>query len=199
MAAEVCAAIDVGSYEISMKIYELGTRKGVRELDHVRCRIDLGSESYATGRLGTAHVNEICGILNEFGSVMKTWGVTRMRACATSAVRESRNSAVVLEQIEKQLRKLVDVIRVDVLSGSAFSEREVALLKLRTATREERSQIIQLVEVFNGKIVSVSNHEIAVEISGKADRIDDFISLVRDFGIIDMARSGRVAIARCRE
>ena len=105
----------------------------------------------------------------------------------------------VLEQIEKQLRKLVDVIRVDVLSGSAFSEREVALLKLRTATREERSQIIQLVEVFNGKIVSVSNHEIAVEISGKADRIDDFTALVRDFGIIDMARSGRVAIARCRD
>ena len=107
--------------------------------------------------------------------------------------------AAVLEQIEKQLRKLVDVIRVDVLSGGAFVEREVALLKLRTATREERSQLIQLVEVFSGKIVSVSNHEVAVELAGKADRIDDFIALVRDFGIIDMARSGRVAIARCRE
>ena len=104
-----------------------------------------------------------------------------------------------LEQIEKQLRKLVDVIRVDVLSGGAFVEREVALLKLKTATSEDRSQLIQLVEVFSGKIVSVSKHEIAVELAGKADRIDDFIALVRDFGIIDMARSGRVAIARCRE
>jgi len=107
--------------------------------------------------------------------------------------------AAVLEQIEKQLRKLVDVIRVDVLSGGAFVEREVALLKLKTATSEDRSQLIQLVEVFSGKIVSVSKHEIAVELAGKADRIDDFIALVRDFGIIDMARSGRVAIARCRE
>ena len=106
--------------------------------------------------------------------------------------------AAVLEQIEKQLRKLVDVIRVDVLSGGAFVEREVALLKLKTATSEDRSQLIQLVEVFSGKIVSVSKHEIAVELAGKADRIDDFISLVRDFGIIDMARSGRVAISRCR-
>ena len=113
MAAEVCAAIDVGSYEISMKIYELGARKGVRELDHVRSRIDLGSESYATGRLGTGHVNEICGILNEFCSVMKTWGVTKVRACATSAVRESRNRAVVLEQIEKRTG-----IRVEILSNS---------------------------------------------------------------------------------
>ena len=107
--------------------------------------------------------------------------------------------SAVLEQIEKQLRKLVDVIRVDVLSGGAFVEREVALLKLHTESFEERSQIIQLVEVFSGKIVSVSCHEIAVKLAGKADRIDDFISLVRDFGIIDMARSGRVAIARCRD
>lgn len=106
--------------------------------------------------------------------------------------------AAVLEQIEKQLRKLVDVIRVDVLSGGAFVEREVALLKIHTDSREERSQLIQLVEVFSGKIVSVSNSEVAVELAGKADRIDDFIALVRDFGIIDMARSGRVAIARCR-
>ena len=105
--------------------------------------------------------------------------------------------AAILEQIDKQLRKLVNVIKVDDLTGSRFIEREMALIKLRTAGREEQSQIIQLVEIFHGTIVSVSRGEIGVEIAGKSDRLDNFIELVRDFGIIEMARSGRVAIARC--
>lgn len=105
--------------------------------------------------------------------------------------------AAILEQIDKQLRKLVNVIKVDDLTSSRFIEREMALIKLRTAGREEQSQIIQLVEIFHGTIVSVSRGEIGVEIAGKSDRLDNFIELVRDFGIIEMARSGRVAIARC--
>ncbi len=103
----------------------------------------------------------------------------------------------ILEQIDKQLRKLVDVIQVDDLTGRQFVEREMALIRLRTSSREEQSQIIQLVEIFNGTIVSVGKGDIGVEIAGKADRLDDFIELVRDFGIVEMARSGRVAIARC--
>ena len=95
------------------------------------------------------------------------------------------------------MRKLVDVIRVDDLTGSRFIEREMALIKLKTASREEQSQLIQLVEIFDGTIVSVSRGEIAVEIAGRSDRLDNFIELVRDFGIVEMARSGRVAIARC--
>ena len=150
---------------------------------------------------------------NRFGVLARVAGLFSGRGCNIASLTVHRThdprfskmtivtggDAAVPEQIEKQLRKPVDVIRADVLSGGAFVEREVALLKLKTATREERSQLIRLVEVFSGKIVSVSNHEIAVELAGKADRIDDFISPVRDFGIIDMARSGRVAIARCRE
>ena len=97
----------------------------------------------------------------------------------------------VLEQIDKQLSKLVDVIRVDDLTGSRFVEREIALIKVRTASREEQSQLIQLGEIFDGKIVSVNREEMVIELFGRADRIDNFIELVRDFGIIDMARSGR--------
>ena len=105
--------------------------------------------------------------------------------------------AAILEQIDKQLSKLIDVIRVENLTGSHFIEREMALIKIKTPTREDRSQLMQLVEIFAGTIVSVSREEIGVEISGKSDRIDNFIELVRDFGIVEMARSGRVAIARC--
>ena len=105
--------------------------------------------------------------------------------------------AAILEQIDKQLSKLIDVIRVENLTGSHFIEREMALIKIKTPTREDRSQLMQLVEIFAGTIVSVSREEIGVEIAGKSDRIDNFVELVRDFGIVEMARSGRVAIARC--
>ena len=105
--------------------------------------------------------------------------------------------AAILEQLDKQLSKLIDVIRVENLTGSHFIEREMALIKIKTPTREDRSQLMQLVEIFAGTIVSVSREEIGVEIAGKSDRIDNFIELVRDFGIVEMARSGRVAIARC--
>ena len=105
--------------------------------------------------------------------------------------------AAILEQIDKQLSKLIDVIRVENLTGSHFIEREMALIKIKTPTREDRSQLMQLVEIFAGTIVSVSREEIGVEIAGKSDRIDNFIELVRDFGIVEMARSGRGAIARC--
>ncbi len=102
----------------------------------------------------------------------------------------------VLEQIDKQLNKLVEVITVIDLTGSQFVEREMVLIKLKTETPEIRSQAIQLVEIFEANIVAVNSDELGIEISGKADKIDNFINLVRDFGIVEIARSGRVAISR---
>ncbi len=102
----------------------------------------------------------------------------------------------VLEQIDKQLNKLVDVIKVTDLTGSHFVERELVLIKLKTESPEARSHAIQLTEIFKGKIVVVNPGELGIEISGKADKIDNFISLVKDFGIVEIARSGRVAISR---
>ncbi len=105
--------------------------------------------------------------------------------------------AAILEQIDKQLRKLVNVINVEDLTGSQFVEREMALIKLKVASPEKQSHLIQLIEIFDGKIVSVSKGEIAVELAGRSDRLDNFIEMIREFGIIEMARSGRVAINRC--
>ena len=107
--------------------------------------------------------------------------------------------SAILEQIDKQLRKLVDVITVENLTGSHFVEREMALIKLRTDSPEKQTQLIQLIEICDGTIVSVSKGEIGVEIAGRSDRLDNFIEMVRDFGIVEMARSGRVAINRCRK
>jgi len=101
----------------------------------------------------------------------------------------------VLEQIDKQLNKLIDVIKVTDLTGSEFIERELALLKVK-AGKGSRAEIIQIVEIFGGKILSVHKDELGIEIQGRAPEIENFISLMKDFGIIEIARTGRVAISR---
>ncbi|MCF7791948.1 MAG: acetolactate synthase small subunit [Victivallales bacterium] len=101
----------------------------------------------------------------------------------------------VLEQIEKQLSKLIEVLKVTDLTGSSFIERELILLKVENTT-ENRSEIMQIIEVFKGKIVNVHINEITVELSGRSAKIDAFINLMEAFGIIEIARTGRVAISR---
>jgi acetolactate synthase-1/3 small subunit len=103
----------------------------------------------------------------------------------------------IIEQIDKQVSKLVDVIKVTDLSAGLLIERELLLLKV-TATIKNRSQIIEIVEIFDGKIVCVSSNDVGVELSGRADKIDDFVELMKPFGIIEMARTGRAAIAKSK-
>lgn len=101
-----------------------------------------------------------------------------------------------VEQIDKQLNKLIDVIKVSDLSGSDFLERELALIKVSGKTQDDRVAIIQLSEGFSGKIVNVQDSELCLEVSGESTRIDDFIKLVEDYGVIEVARTGRVAVSR---
>jgi len=102
----------------------------------------------------------------------------------------------VMEQIEKQLRKLVDVVKVDDLSGGGFIEREMALFKIHAQTPADQAQIIQLAEIFQGKVIYVAPGQLSVEISGDSEKIDNFTSMVNSYGILEMARSGRVAISK---
>src|SRR5574344_2104462 len=111
----------------------------------------------------------------------------------------TEGDAAILEQIDKQLRKLIDVVKVADLTGSRFIQRDMALIKCRTSSHAQQSQLIQLVETFDATIVSVSKGELGIELAGRSDQIDNFIELVRDFGVVEMARSGRVAIARCEK
>ncbi|MDD3155230.1 MAG: acetolactate synthase small subunit [Victivallaceae bacterium] len=102
----------------------------------------------------------------------------------------------ILEQIDKQLRKLVNVIDVIDLTDEEFVERELLLVKVNAESAEKKSQIIQLVEIFGGKIVTVSKTAIGIELSGRSTRIDNFLNMLEEFGILDTSRSGRVAISR---
>ncbi|HBC86146.1 MAG TPA: acetolactate synthase small subunit [Lentisphaeria bacterium] len=101
----------------------------------------------------------------------------------------------IIEQIDKQLNKLVDVIKVIDLTGSEFIERELMLIKVKASGRN-RAEVIQITEIFQGKIVTVHKNELGIELSGSAQKIEDFINMMKDFGVIELARTGRVAIAR---
>jgi len=87
------------------------------------------------------------------------------------------------------------VIKVTELTGEAFVERELALVKVN-ATPARRSEIIQIVEIFGGKIAIVHKDELGIEISGPSAKIENFLSLVSDFGLIEVARTGCVAVSR---
>ncbi len=107
------AAIDVGSYEVAMKIFEISEKKGMRQIDHLRHRIELGTDTYHTGKIDPARMDELCNVLSEFNNIMKTYKVDAYRAYGTSAIRETENTMIVIEQI-----KLRTGIRVDVLNNS---------------------------------------------------------------------------------
>lgn len=107
----------------------------------------------------------------------------------------TRGDETVLEQIEKQLKKLVDVIKVTELTGEEFVARELALVKVK-ALPANRAEIMQIVEIFGGKIAIVHREELGIEISGPSPKIDNFLSLVSDFGIVEVARTGSVAVSR---
>ena len=104
---KIFAAIDVGSYEVGMKIFQLSKKYGVKGLDYIRHRVDLGSDSYRTGRISYDHMEELCSILNGFNDIMSAYGVDDYRACGTSAIREAESTDIVLDQI--RLRTGLDV------------------------------------------------------------------------------------------
>ena len=101
----------------------------------------------------------------------------------------------VLEQIEKQLNKLVDVVDVADLNSSDYLELELAIIKVRT-TALTRVAIVQLVELFHGYIPNVNKDELCIAISGSPQKIEHFLTLINDFKIIEIARTGSTAVSR---
>ncbi|MCD5425236.1 MAG: acetolactate synthase small subunit [Methanosarcinaceae archaeon] len=101
----------------------------------------------------------------------------------------------VIEQIIKQLYKLIDVIKVIDLVSCDSVERELALIKV-VADATTRSEIIQITDVFRAKIIDVASKTLTIEITGSDDKIDAIEQLLMPFGIKEMARTGKIALAR---
>jgi len=100
-----------------------------------------------------------------------------------------------VEQITKQLFKLISVVKISELEPGNAVERELMLATVR-ADSEGRSRVIELVGVFEGKIIDVGTDGLTVMLAGQPSKLDDFEDLLRPYGIVDIQRTGRVALAR---
>lgn len=101
----------------------------------------------------------------------------------------------ILEQIIKQLNKLIDVTKVVDLTYDNFVERELVLIKV-AANRNSRSELMQISEIFRSKIIDISPRSITIEATGSEQKVDAMIKMLEPFGIKEIARTGRVALKR---
>src|SRR4029079_12441405 len=102
----------------------------------------------------------------------------------------------ILDQVRKQLEKIVTVVHVDDISSRDHVERDLMLLKVQAPPGSKRSEIRELVEIFRAKIVDVGPEELMIEIAGRESKIEAFIQRMRPYGILELVRTGRIAMVR---
>jgi acetolactate synthase-1/3 small subunit len=101
----------------------------------------------------------------------------------------------ILEQIKKQLNKMISVIKVVDFTGTPFVQRELALIKVR-AKPEHRAEILRIADIFRSKVVDVSSDYYVVEVTGDGDKLEAILTLLKPMGIKEVARTGEIALAR---
>lgn len=107
----------------------------------------------------------------------------------------TRGDDAQVEQVRKQLEKLVNVVKVSDITEGDVVTRELALIKVK-ATASTRSEIIQIVDIFRANIVDVAPNSLTVEVTGDEDKLNSLLKLLRDFGVKELARTGRIALTR---
>lgn len=150
-----------------------------------------------------ALVEDKPGVLNHMASLFRRRGfnIESIAVGHSEVPHLSRMTIVVngattmVEQVRKQLDKVVDVVKVSDITGDDMIARELALVKVK-ATSATRSEIIEIVDIFRANIVDVSFDSVMIEITGDEDKINSLLNLLRGFGIKEISRTGRIALAR---
>ncbi|GJQ50363.1 putative acetolactate synthase small subunit [Candidatus Kuenenia stuttgartiensis] len=106
-----------------------------------------------------------------------------------------RGDDAILEQVRKQINKLIDVIKITDFTNEEFVERDLMLLKINCPIGK-RGEIIEIVNIFRGKIVDVGLRDLVIEIAGIEDKIEAMLALLRPYGIKELVRTGSIAITR---
>jgi acetolactate synthase-1/3 small subunit len=151
----------------------------------------------------SALVQNVPGVLSHISGMLASRGynIESLAVGETEDPQLSRMTFVVvgddrvLEQVRKQLEKIVTVVRVDDISSQDYVERDLMLIKV-SAPAGRRSEIRELTEIFRGRIVDVGAEVVMIEISGQERKIQAFVEMMRPFGILELARTGRIAIVR---
>jgi acetolactate synthase-1/3 small subunit len=124
-----------------------------------------------------------------------TVGATQQQDVARMTITVNADEKT-LDQVVKQVAKQIDTLTVEELAQGTFVMRELALIKVKITDSKERSDVINFVNVFRGRIIDVSTDSITVEITGGPDKIDAFLNLMKTFGVLELARTGITALAR---
>jgi len=151
----------------------------------------------------SALVQNVPGVLSHISGMLASRGynIDSLAVGETEDPRLSRMTFVVvgddavLEQVRKQLEKIVTVVRVDDVSSQEYVERDLMLIKVASPPGR-RSEIRELTDIFRGRIVDVAADMVIIEISGQEKKIEAFVEMMRPFGIIELSRTGRIAMVR---
>jgi len=148
-------------------------------------------------------VENKAGVLARVTSLFarRNYNIESLAVAPTDDERFSRITIVVdvesapLEQIVKQLFKLVNVVRISELDPRESVERELIVVTVRAAG-ETRARVLELVQIFEGKILAVGHSEMTLSLEGAPAKVDDFEALLRPYGIVELQRTGRVALPK---
>jgi len=150
-----------------------------------------------------ALVEDKPGVLNRVASLFRRRGfnIQSLAVGHSEQAGLSRMTVVVggnsaeVEQVRKQLDKLINVVRVSDITEEDIVARELALIKVK-ATASTRSEIIQIVDIFRANIVDVASDSLTVEVTGDEDKVESLLELLRCFGVKEISRTGRIALTR---
>jgi len=129
------------------------------------------------------------------------FNIDTLNVAPTSDSKTSRMTIVVvgddkvLDQVVKQLYRLVEVIEIQDFQEDEFVDRELVMMKV-TVDKNSRAEIMQICDIFRAKIVDVQSKNVSIEITGDEGKISKFIELMKNFGVTDLTRTGRVALSR---
>jgi acetolactate synthase-1/3 small subunit len=163
----------------------------------------LPSRTQALQHTITALVENTPGVLARVSGLFARRGfnIESLAVSITEDPTVSRMTIVVggddraLEQIEKQLNKLIEVIKVYNYTGTPSVERELALIKV-TSGPEKRAEIMQIADIFRAKIIDVSERTVTIEVTGPVGKIDAFHDLMMPYGVKEVVRTGRIVLSR---
>lgn len=152
----------------------------------------------------SAVVQNVPGVLAHISGMLASRGynIDSLAVGETEDPRLSRMTFVVfggdevLDQVRKQLDKIVTIVSVQDISSKNFVERDLMLVKIQAQAGSARTEILELVDIFRGQIVDVGPSDVIVEISGRETKIQAFIERMRPYKILELVRTGRIAMVR---
>jgi acetolactate synthase I/III small subunit len=171
--------------------------------------LSVSTQVRRSNRFGMRHVlsavvQNVPGVLAHISGMLASRGynIDSLAVGETENRNLSRMTFVVVgdnrvsEQVRKQLEKIVTVVSVQDVSSRDYVERDLMLIKVRVETGAQRTEVRELVEIFRGRVVDVGPQELMIEISGRENKIQAFIERMRPYGILELVRTGRIAMVR---